>query len=244
MKFDTRTKIFLFGLLVITPVFQSWAVMDIALVPRFICWSMVLVGGVILLAKDFPKEKYLNWIDASLVVWLLVSAASVLWAWNTAEAVFSTQKVAATMLTYWLLRFLLLKSEGKLIPVLLWCNIAATLLVLAATFWQMSHSPTLFRLAYHSFRDLTGLSAQKNLLCSFLYLTLIFNVFAVFYFRKKTKRIALGGLAVVQIFMLIMLQTRGVYVGLLVSGLFFVVGLQWISAYFNFKKYLSRLLFY
>ena len=238
MKFDTRTKIFLFGLLVITPIFQLWAVMDIALVPRFICWSAVLIGGVILFAKDFPKEKYLNWIDASLVVWLLVSAASVLWAWNTAEAVFSTQKVAATMLTYWLLRFLLLKSEGKLIPVLLWCNIAATLLVLAATFWQMSHSPTLFRLAYHSFRDLTGLSAQKNLLCSFLYLTLIFNVFAVFYFRKKTKRIALGGLAVVQIFMLIMLQTRGVYVGLLVSGLFFVVGLQWISAYFNFKKIL------
>jgi len=238
MKFDIRIKIFLIALLVITPVFQLWTVMDIALVPRFICWSIVLVRGVILFAKDFPKQKYLTWVDVCLVTWLVVSAASVLWAWNTAEAVFSTQKVVATLLTYWILRFLLLKSEGKLIPVLLWCNVAATLLVLAATFWQMSQSPTLFRLAYNSFRSLTGLSAQKNLLCSFLYLTLIFNVFSVFYFRKKIQRIALGSLAIVQIFMLIMLQTRGVYVGLLVSGLFFLVGFQWISAYFNFKKIL------
>jgi len=189
MKFDIRIKIFLIALLVITPVFQLWTVMDIALVPRFICWSIVLVGGVILFAKDFPKQKYLTWVDVCLVTWLVVSAASVLWAWNTAEAVFSTQKVVATLLTYWILRFLLLKSEGKLIPVLLWCNVAATLLVLAATFWQMSQSPTLFRLAYNSFRSLTGLSAQKNLLCSFLYLTLIFNVFSVFYFRKKIQNV-------------------------------------------------------
>jgi len=238
MKFDIRTKIFLIALLVITPVFQSWTVMDIALVPRFICWSLVLVGGVILFTKDFPKEKYLNWIDGCLVAWLVVSAASMLWAWNMAEAVFSTQKVAATILTYCLLRFLLIKNKDTIIPTLLWCNVAATLAVLVVTFWQMSQSSTLFRLAYRSFRDLTGLSAQKNLLCSFWYLTLIFNVFALYYFREKITRITLGSLVIIQIFMLIMLQTRGVYVGLLVSGLFFLIGFQWISRYFNSKKVL------
>jgi len=191
-----------------------------------------------LFAKKFPKEKYLNWIDACLVLWLAMSAVSVLWAWNTAEAIFSTQKTTAILLTYWLLRFLLIKNEGKIILILLWCNAATTLAVLAATFWQMSQSPTLFRLAYDSFRDLAGLSAQKNLLCSFLYLTLIFNVFSVFYFRDKIQRISLSSLVLIQIFMLIMLQTRGVYLGLLVSGLLFLIGFQWISRYFNFKRIL------
>ncbi len=236
MNLDIRVKIFLVALLFITPVFQLRTVMDIALVPRFIYWSVVLVGGIILFAKDFPKEKYLNWVDGCFVVWLGVSAISTLWAWNTAEAVFSTQKVATTLLTYWLLRFLLIKNERKIIPTLLWCNVATTLAVLTVTFWQISKSPTLFRLAYYSFGDLTGLSAQKNLLCSFLYLTLIFNVFSVFYFREKIQRITLASLVVVQLFMLLMLQTRAVYVGLLVSGLFFIVGIQWISSYFNLKR--------
>ena len=236
MKFDIRAKIFLVALLVITPMFCLRAALDIALVPRFICLSVVLIAGVFLFIKDFPKEKYLTVFDACFLAYYLASAASILWAFNTAEAIFEAQKVFAVFLTYLMIRFLLAKSEGKLIPFILLCNVAITLIVLGVTCWQINESPTLFRLAYYTFNDLTGLSAQKNLLCSFLYLTLIFNMLALTYFKNKKWKVGLFTLIAIQFFTLLLLQNRATYIAIIMSGTFFLIGFQFITRYFNFKR--------
>lgn len=236
MKFDIRTKIFLVALLIITPMFCLRAALDIALVPRFICLSVVLIAGIFLCIKDFPKEKYLTAFDACFLTYYLVSAASILWAFNAAEAIFEAQKVFAVFLTYLMIRFLLQKSEGRLIPFILLCNVVITLITLGVTCWQINESPTLFRLAYHQFNKLTGLSAQKNLLCSFLYLTLIFNMLALTYFKNKKWRVGLFTLIGIQFFTLLLLQNRATYMAIILSGAFFIIGFQVITRYFNLKR--------
>jgi len=239
MTFDSRAKLFLFALLVITPAFYLKTVLDIALVPRFICWSVVLIAGVFLFIKEYPKTKYLKVLDGCFLLYYVISAFSLMWALNTAEAIFETQKIFAAFLTYLLLRFLLFKSEGRLIPFLLLCNIAITIIVLCSVFIQLAEAPTLFRLAYNNFRDIKGLSSQRNLVCSFLYLTLIFNVLAVSYFEKKTWRRAVLALIVVQVFILLLLQTRAVYIAIIISGITFLIGFQVITRYFNYKRILG-----
>jgi len=239
MTFDIRAKLFLFALMVVVPAFYLKTVLDIALIPRFICWSVVLIAGLFLFIKEYPKTKHLSILDGCFLLYYVISAASIMWALNTAEAIFETQKIFTAFLTYLLVRFLLIKSEGKLMPFLLLCNIGITSIVLGSIFIQIGEAPTLFKLAYYNFRDIKGLSAQKNLVCSFLYCTLVFNVLAINYFEKRTWRMAVFGLMAIQVFILLLLQTRAVYVAIAVSSIVFLVGFQFITRYFNFKRILA-----
>ena len=111
-----------------------------------------------------------------------------IWAINHANAVFELQKVFATLTTYLIIRLLLRQTEGKVIPFILSCNLLVTLTVLAVVLWQVITYEDFDHLISRGFDKIPGLSAQRNLLCSFLYLTLIFNVLAVIYYRSKKWR--------------------------------------------------------
>lgn len=238
MKPEIRIILFLAALLIVTPVFHLNTAIDAALVPRFLCLSVVLILGVFLFFREISPTKIatLAWFDACFLLWYLIAAVSLFWALNIAEGVFAVQRIFAALVVYLMLRFLLSKYDEKALRVILICNVAVTLLVLGSIFWQMSKSPTIFRLAYKEFTGITGFSAQRNLLCSFLFLTLIFNILFVRQLKQQTWRIACFGLIALQIFILLLFQTRAVYVALVLSGLFFIIGFQRITSFFNTKK--------
>ncbi len=244
MKFEHKAKLFLLLLLVLVPVFQLPAVMDIALVPRFICLTVVLTVGLFLCYKDLPKTKYLTILDGAFLLYFLLSLLSCIWAHNTANALFEAQKVFAVFMTFLALRFLWLKSEGRMIPFALCCNILLTVIVIIGTIMQMdllggqSIRHQLFYMAQKVFRELTGFSAQKNLLSSFLYLTLVINALALTVFTLKKWRIGLGMLILFQVYLLLLFQTRSVYIAGLISFVVFLIGLQLISRFFNYKRLL------
>lgn len=236
IKFDISAKLLLVALLVISPTFYLDTVLDIALIPRFICWSVVLLAGIFLFIKATPKTKYLGLLDIAFLLYYLISGASLFWALNTANAIFEIQKIFATLLTYFLLRFLLLQTEGRLINFILFCNLVVTLLVLSVVAWQIITDDRFYDLIRLGFKKINGCSAQRNLLCSFLYLTLIFNVLAIFYHKGNKARSAYFFLIGVQVFVLLLLQARTVYIALFLSGICFLVGLQFISNYFKLKR--------
>ena len=238
MKPEIRIILLIAALLVITPVFQLMTVIDVALVPRFLCLSVVLMIGIFLFFKTLSQKiiTELRWFDTCFLIYYLASAISLFWALNTAEGIFAVQRIFAIFIVYLILRFLLSEYGDKALRIIFISNVVTTLLVLCGVFWQMSDSPTIFRLAYREFTAITGFSAQRNLLCSFLYLTLIFNILFSVQLKQQIPRIACFGLIVLQIFILLLFQTRAVYVALAVSGLFFIIGFQWITRFFNLKK--------
>jgi len=238
MKPEIRIILLLAALLVVTPVFYLNMVVDVALVPRFLCLSVVLILGVFLFFREISQTtvKTLSWFDACFLVWYLVTAVSLLWALNTAEGIFLVQRIFVAFVVYLVLRFLLFEYGDKAVRIILICNVVVTLLVLGSVCWDISQSPTIFRLAYKEFTAIKGFSAQRNLLCSYLFLTLIFNILFARQLKQQTWRIACFGLIAFQIFILLLFQTRAVYVALAVSGLFFIIGLQRITSFFNTKK--------
>ncbi len=238
MKPEIRIILFLAALLVITPVFHLNTAVDVALVPRFLCLSVVLILGGFLFFREISSRKIrtLSWFDACFLLWYLVAALSLFWALNTAEGIFAVQRIFVAFVVCLILRFLLSEYGEKVVGIILVCNVVVTLLVLGNVFWEMSKSPRIFDLAYKEFTAIKGFSAQRNLLCSFLFLTLIFNALFANQLKQQTWRIACFGLIVVQIFILLLLQTRAVYVALAVSALFFVIGFQRITSFFNIKK--------
>ncbi len=238
MKPEIRVILLLAALLVITPIFHLKTVIDAALVPRFLCLSIVLITGVFLFFKKIAQTKIntLRWFDTCFLLWYFVAAVSLLWAFNIAEGIFAVQRIFIAFVVYLTLRFLLSEYGEKALRIIFICNVVLTLIILGNIFWEMSKSPTIFRLAYKEFTDIKGFSAQRNLLCSFLFLTLIFNTLFTRQLKQQTWRIACFGLIALQIFILLLFQTRAVYVALAISGLFFVIGLQRITSFFNTKK--------
>lgn len=236
METRINAKLFLFALLLITPVFHLGSVLDIALVPRFICWSVTLLFGICLLVKAEPASKYLTVLDIAFLTYYFITGLSLLWALNSANAIFEIQKVFAVLLTYLLIRFLLLQTEGRLIDFLLLCNLTVTVLTLMLVFWQIMTHEHFDRLIFKGFNKIPGFSAQRNLLCSFLYLTLIFNVLAVIYHKSKKWRLAYLFLIGVQLFVLLLFQARAVYIAIFISGICFLTGFQFIIKYFNLKR--------
>jgi len=236
METKISTKLFVFALLVITPVFHLTMVPDIALLPRFICWSVTLLLGTFLFVKTKPQTNYLILPDIAFLLYYCFTGLSLLWAVNTANAIFEIQKVFAALVTYLFLRFLLLRADGKIIPFILRCNLILTILILAVVFLQIITHEHFGRLIFKGFKKVEGFSSQRNLLCSFLYLTLVFNVLGVIYSKSKKWRLAYLLPISIQIFVLLMFQVRAIYVALFVSGVCFLVGFQFITKYFNLKR--------
>lgn len=238
MKPETCLTLLIAALFVVTPVFHLTTVVDIALVPRFLCLSVVLILGIFLFFRKITQTTVntLSWFDTCFLIWYLIATVSLLWTFNIAEGIFTVQRTFVALVVYLILRFLLSQYGSKALRIILICNVVVTLFVLCKIGWQMSQSPTIFRLAYKEFIDITGFSAQRNLLCSFLFLTLIFNTLFVRQIKQQSWRIACFGLIALQVFILLLFQTRAVYVALAVFSFFFVIGFQRITSFFNMKK--------
>jgi len=236
METKINTKLFVFALLVITPVFHLTTVPDIALLPRFICWSVTLLFGTFLFVKTKPETDYLIVPDIAFLLYYFFTALSLLWALNTANAVFEIQKVFAALATYLFLRILLLRTEGKVIPFILRCNLILTILILAVVFLQIITHEHFGRLIFKGFKKVEGFSAQRNLLCSFLYLTLVFNILGAIYGKSKKWRLAYLIPISIQVLIILLFQVRAVYMALFVSSVCFLIGFQYILKYFNLKK--------
>ena len=236
METKISAKLFVFVLLVITPVFHLTTVPDIALLPRFVCWSVTLLFGTFLFVKTKSQTNALILPDIVFLLYYLLTGLSLFWALNTANAVFEIQKVFAAFVTYLFLRILLLRTEGKIIPFILRCNLILTALILVVVFLQIITHEHFGRLIFKGFKKVEGFSAQRNLLCSFLYLTLVFNVLRIIYSKSKKWRLVYLFPIIIQILIILLFQVRAVYMALFVSGVCFLIGFQFVTKYFNLKR--------
>jgi len=219
---DNRSGVFrvlLWAVFFANSLFLIPSCLDRYLAPRFLFLSLVLLAGLFLLGRDLFSRKHgvLYLFDWLLLAWYLLNVASIGWAFNGSEAVFYTQKVALLVLTYWLVREALSRNEVATFRVLRLCTIWLTAVVGALVLGQLLYAVSQYGLNNERLYDYaTGVYGNKSLAAAFLYFLLIFNVLFENGLRKSWLfwgRIGLlAGLV-------LLLQTRTVYMALAVSTL-------------------------
>lgn len=215
--------------------------LDRYLAPRFFFLSGALLVSFVLVWKDL-KEKgdwKLNGFDLLLLGWYALNLASVSWAFSWSEGIFYAQKTLLLFGVYWFSRQALLRDESmfretlrQIVTLTTWAVSGILMVQLAYAFSQEGlNNEALYDFA-------SGLFGNKSLATDFLFFLLLFNV--LLYPEQPRKSdfwIAAGMLTA----LILLLQTRTVYLALAAAALFYFLGRALLDADFR-KLFLKRIL--
>jgi len=197
---------------------------DVNLIPRYLAVMMLFLVGVVLFYKKFRSsgsevEKGTSFYDLILVAYCAMHFVSITWSQNFAEAVFEAGKSVVLIGGFFLLRRLLLSNKKLQTHYLKRINLLISGFLVLVIIYQFAHMMTNFN--YPSPYHIKGFSSHKNLLASFLMLLVPLNIVGLLKERGgfRTLFIVVAGL---QLTALVMLQSRAVYVGLVVFFAFFL----------------------
>jgi O-antigen ligase len=232
-----RTWRILFGLMLGAASLFFWpSCLDRFLAPRFLFATLVFFWGIWALRKEILEkgDHHFHFFDALMFGWYGWNIAASFWAFSLSEAVFFTQKSFLLLLSYWFTRQLLFLHDKeiqntlqKIIQLLSWL-VAAILLVQLAL--AISSSGLQNDLLYD---QVSGVFGNKSLATDFLFILLICNVYFNHNHLNKWVKWGLPGMLLL---LIILLQTRTVYVATALAALLYV-GIQfWQEPSFR-KRY-------
>lgn len=223
--------------------------LDRSLAPRFLFLSFVLLAGFFLVWNELRRKAdwRLHFFDLLLLAWYGLNLASVTWAFSWSEAVFYTQKVLLLLLTYWLVRQALylnalavrrtLRQATTLLSFVV-CGILSVQLGLAAMRYGLDNEK-LYNLDWFFF-------GNKSLTSEFLFFLLVFNVLfakkgdskddaeSIGWYKPYVSWLVVSWL----VLLIVLLQTRTVYLALAAGMLLYVPVRCWLEPDFFrlFKK--------
>ena len=216
--------------------------LDRYLAPRFLFVSAALLAALFMVRKDLREHAdwRLHAFDLLLLAWYGMNLASVGWAFSWSEAIFYTQKVLLLFLTYWLFRQALASGEKRMRDALRQATTLLTYAVGGILVIQMGFAISEYGLDNQHLYDYTSaVFGNKSLASDFLFFLLIFN--GLFYrqeaaegrAQRRNFRIA----AVVLLGLILLLQTRTVYLAVVAAALFYATARSvWEPGFFNVFK--------
>jgi O-antigen ligase len=214
-------KWLLWAVLGVNSVFFIWQCLDRYLSPRFLFLSMALLLGLWFLRKPLLalKSWELHGFDLLMIGWYLFNGASVFWAFNWSEAVFTAQKSLLLLTCYGLFRYFFTLNNTKTRGVIL--DIVHTLTAVSCLILigQLGYAALKMGLSNNALYDYaSGLSGNKSLAADFLFLLLGLQVL----FRREQSRPWVAPLAVILLCALILvLQVRTVYGAVFMAALLY-----------------------
>ena len=191
--------------------------LDRYLISRFFALSLVLLVGLVFFYRYFlsAAKKTLLLPDVLVLLWYGWNLASIAWAYNWSEAVFYTQKVFLLLLVYGYFRSVQ-EQQTTLRQIALSLSIL-TMLLLGA---QIAYAFSQFGLDNeHLYDYASGIWGNKGLASDFLLLCLLWLGYSFPQF-KKPKRILF--IILLGILLIVLLQTRAVYLALAAAVLAYV----------------------
>jgi O-antigen ligase len=217
--------IFLWMAVFANSIFFIWPCLDRYLAPRFLFLSVALLISLVALRKELLQRGHwrLHGFDLLLLGWYGLNVASAFHAMSWSEGIFFAQKTLLLFVTYWLLRQALSANHypntqqhlARITIGLTWVlsAVIAGQLLLAISEKGLDNE---YLYAYAS-----GLNGNKGLASDFLFFLLVLNV----YFNREIKSRAVYFTNIILLLTLIvLLQTRTVYLALFVSALLYSVG--------------------
>ncbi len=218
-----------------------WQCLDRYLTPRFLFLSLSLLLGLVLLRRDLRErtDGRLHGFDLLLLAWYALNVASITWAFSWSEAVFYSQKVLLLFSVYWLVRQALLRSESTMRKVLQQATLLLTWAVCGLLLIQLAISFGKHGLDNEALYDYaSAVYGNKSLATEFLFFLLVFNVLFQKEFPRKLLFYSSVGLLSA---LILLLQTRTVYVAVAVGMLIYFPARAWLESAFRpvfFKKIL------
>jgi len=189
---------------------------DPALEGRYVCLALFAFTGVLFL----PKKRFsLNSTTPSrfYLAFIIISFLSALWALNPSEAVYESSKTFMGFLIFLSVGIIFNKDRNYLLLVktIIMVNLAYLTLVLY----------DLYGIGFEILNDelletIIGLNGQKNQLSIFLFLSIPFCTLGIIGLRKYQKVLAIISL-VGSLVVILVLQTRSVWVGLAIAVVIF-----------------------
>jgi O-antigen ligase len=228
-------SLFYIGVLFFSCLLFSRSVLDHTLIPRFLILSLglLLVLSLFLFRKKSLFAE-LRLPDLAYIGYIFMNILSVLWAGSFDLAVFDAQKVFACGLVFFLTSFFLRTDSGfesKLIRV----GVIITLIYAAGALLQYLKLPDY---GFQTLYNVQSLSGHKNLLSCLLFLAIPLSFAGIFSDNPSWKPLYIGSV-IVSILMILLLQTRSVWLALLVSlpvtGLFAMLQAKGKFAVFNWR---------
>ena len=215
--------------------------LDRYLAPRFFFLSGALLVSFLLVWKDLQENG--DWkfrgFDWLLLGWYGLNLVSVSWAFSWSEGVFYAQKTLLLFLVYWLARQALYRDEKMLRQTFRQIITLTTWAVCGILLLQVGYAFSQYGLDNEKMYDYAiGLFGNKGLATDFLFFLLVFNVLL---YRDQPRRsdfwIASGAL----ILLILLLQTRTVYLALATCTLLYCLARLAMDADVK-KLFLKRIL--
>lgn len=208
-------QLLLLVVVVLTCLFYSHLFIDYALLPKLFVLSLGL--STIYFFKSFSKtnnktkqELRISTPFMLFSVFVIYAVSSILWSTNIQLAYLSVSKLILALL---LLRLIINELSDKLFMTYLIYAIAfASLISNAITLIEILN---LTKINHHTVYRITGAHGHKNLIASFNYLAFIITSLALHKATVTRKAITLA-IMTVQLFMMLILQCRGVYIALII----------------------------
>ncbi|MEM1322314.1 MAG: O-antigen ligase family protein [Bacteroidota bacterium] len=225
MVLDLRIKIFLLFTLLGTYILRISQLIDEFHVSRFTWLSVLGALACFTLLPAFKRRNF-HLLDVLVFGFVGLNLLSLAWAYNFGEAVFTAQKYFLLALLYYLFRHILVEKKDHrvaLARVMLLLGAVAALIVS----FQMIQTAGAIGLGGKSIYKVIGHSGHKNLVASFFFLILAFNVLLIRYADYKLLSYAIIGW---QLLLVLLLRSRAVYIALAIGGVatafYYVLGDQ------------------
>ncbi len=206
--------------LIILPMIYSEKVMDPTLAPRLFAWNSLLF----LTTLVFINKTRFHQLDFSVLrnplfgvffLLFILGMGSLLFAINASAGFYDQVKTFSTLVFLTLASFLFLKTPGWPIRLTRFF-IVGSLIVLLVGYIQYL---TELGFGFHSRGDivrLTGMMSNVNLYANYVLLMIPFIIYGVVVFRTHWRMLAIISL-VLSVLMIFLLQTRAVYLAILVG---------------------------
>jgi O-antigen ligase len=220
---------YLFGILV-SSIIVSWQVLDISLVPRFLCLAVFLLLLVPVLFHQL-KNRSLQITPIWLVYggYVLIACMSLAWCHNISENLFENYKLVLGFTVCAISAYLYQTDSQRFLSGLSTVSVIIVSVLIIISVRQLLQLPELNNDTRYA---ITGLNGHKNLLSSFLFLNLPFLTWGIVK-KKGLVRLCYSAVMIGALLLLIILRTKAVFLG--VAGM-----LLFIVAISSFSKRQSR----
>jgi O-antigen ligase len=222
--------LFLSGIFLSSVVFSPF-VLDYTLTPRLLVISITLLAVFLLSLKKVVAVSA-NFIFFFFVAYVLFSWASATCAHTPSESIFENIKLSTYFMVFVLSVHFCELNKEQFISTL--CKLSVTLFFIefGVAAYQALHLPSLEKESLYS---IYGINSHKNLFSSFIFLQLPFMILCSKKFNARWSVLAINNLIALYVILLLLLQTKAVWIGCLVSAFTFVCIVFYKKAKFTFN---------
>lgn len=214
--------LWIFALLVICPLFYSKSAFDNALVLKLLALCVVAIAAIAVQVRQKTDTLSFSWLEMALVAYVALHFLSSFPALVKADALNESFKMAIMASLYLVFKTALVKDKTRALASIAISACLATFLAFGFAFEELMEAFRNKAPLRSSVYLVSGLQGHKNVLSDWFLVLLPLNWMG---FRLKTKmpKLLFVLALVLQLLMIGLLQTRAVWVGLLLGGLLLIV---------------------